>query len=144
MVENSQKSTHIIMVHVTEKLYLSQCSFGINSIVKSISNLLNRYFFTCLWVHSSTVSHEKESNSPQYEKKQKFAQTQLKFKFIQPMTVQSTSTSLKLKAGTNCWPSILLVFHSNLLSGETLVNSATKSSKWKRCQNKKKKKGNRK
>jgi len=45
------------MVHMAEEFDFTQCPFGINSIVKSISDLLNRNLFICLWISCTAASN---------------------------------------------------------------------------------------
>lgn len=53
--------TDIFVIHVRKKLNFTQSPFGINSIIKSIRNSLNRHFFLGLGI-SSSAAHGKTTD----------------------------------------------------------------------------------
>lgn len=50
--------SHILMIHVAKQLYFSQSAFGIDLVVKRITNLLDSDLLTSLCIYSSTEEEE--------------------------------------------------------------------------------------
>ena len=49
---------HILMIHVAKQLYFSQSAFGIDLVVKRITNLLDSDLLTSLCIYSSTEEED--------------------------------------------------------------------------------------
>lgn len=43
-----KKNIYILVIHVLEELNLSQGPFGVDDVVKSVTDLLDSYFLSCL------------------------------------------------------------------------------------------------